>query len=370
MARLARIALTLGLVAALLTAAAPALAEQAGSGARGYQGGQLDTGDAHSCAILDTGAVRCWGLGGSGRLGYGATSAIGDDETPASVGPVDLGPGRTATAITVGGLHTCATLDNGTVRCWDRALEGQLGYGSTTTIGDDETPASVGPVSLAGALVATVADLSLTIARSLDTVQVGNDVTLTLTLRNDGPDPSQNPLLHVHTTGEPTTSTATSAGTFDTTTGAWAPGNLAPSEDDHATAAVTVTSPPPTPPAPPPPAAPAKTKPNRLTLALTPTRDTTAPHAFTATGRLVATAVADATACKGTVTVTARAGTRTLTARKPKLRLRDGACEYTARLTITRKARRTARTARITATFSGNDTLTTATAKARTARLA
>ena len=47
------------------------------------------------CAILDTGAIRCWGFGGNGRLGYGATDSIGDDpgETPASVAPVDLGAG-------------------------------------------------------------------------------------------------------------------------------------------------------------------------------------------------------------------------------------------------------------------------------------
>lgn len=102
----------------------------------------------HTCAILDNGKVRCWGQGLFGQLGYGNKSSIGDDETPGSVGPVDLGAGRTAVAITGGGYHTCAILDDGKVRCWGRASDGQLGYGNTKTVGDTETPASVSPVKL------------------------------------------------------------------------------------------------------------------------------------------------------------------------------------------------------------------------------
>lgn len=102
----------------------------------------------HACAILDQGQVRCWGLGDNGALGYGNTEWVGDDETPASVGPVDLGAGRTAAAITGTGRHTCALLDNGRVRCWGLNNVGQLGYGNTRTIGDGETPGSVGPVNL------------------------------------------------------------------------------------------------------------------------------------------------------------------------------------------------------------------------------
>jgi alpha-tubulin suppressor-like RCC1 family protein len=102
----------------------------------------------HACAILDQGQVRCWGAGFEGQLGYGNTNSIGDGETPGSVGPVDLGAGRTAVAITGGGRHTCAILDNGMVRCWGRASNGQLGYGNKNMIGDNETPGSVGPVDL------------------------------------------------------------------------------------------------------------------------------------------------------------------------------------------------------------------------------
>jgi hypothetical protein len=50
---------------------------------------QIDAGGS-SCALLDTGAVRCWGPGFAGQLGYGNTRTIGDDETPASAGDVPV----------------------------------------------------------------------------------------------------------------------------------------------------------------------------------------------------------------------------------------------------------------------------------------
>jgi Regulator of chromosome condensation (RCC1) repeat len=98
----------------------------------------IASGNFSSCAILEGGDVRCWGEGGQGALGYGNTDDIGDDETPASVGPVDIGAGQTATAITVGRFHACAILDTGEVRCWGNDNTG-------TKYGDDE-PASDAPV--------------------------------------------------------------------------------------------------------------------------------------------------------------------------------------------------------------------------------
>ncbi len=86
------------------------------------------------------------GQGCGGRLGTGATASIGDDETPATISDVALG-GR-AVQISAGVEHTCALLDTGRVRCWGANGEGQLGYGHTHDIGDDEAPASAGDVSL------------------------------------------------------------------------------------------------------------------------------------------------------------------------------------------------------------------------------
>jgi cysteine-rich repeat protein len=106
---------------------------------------QLAAGANHTCALLNTGAVRCWGLGNYGQLGYGDTNNIGDDEVPASVGIVNVG--GTVTAVAAGALHTCALMDTGAVRCWGRGTYGQLGYGNTNNIGNDESPSSVGTVS-------------------------------------------------------------------------------------------------------------------------------------------------------------------------------------------------------------------------------
>ena len=114
----------------------------------------VSAGNVHTCALLDNGTVRCWGFGANGRLGYGNTERIGDNETPGSVGPVDLGPGRTAKAISAGDGHTCAILDDNTVRCWGYGFDGRLGYNNTDSIGDDETPGSVGPINFGAGLTA------------------------------------------------------------------------------------------------------------------------------------------------------------------------------------------------------------------------
>jgi len=108
----------------------------------------------HTCALLSTGNVRCWGSNESGQLGYGNTDTIGDDETPASVGDVDIG--ENVIEITAGILHTCALLSTGNVRCWGASKSGQTGYGSANSVGDDETPASVGDIDI-GENVVTIA---------------------------------------------------------------------------------------------------------------------------------------------------------------------------------------------------------------------
>jgi alpha-tubulin suppressor-like RCC1 family protein len=98
----------------------------------------------HACAILDTGQVRCWGYNTDGQLAQGHTMTIGDDPGETTVG-VDLGPGRTAVAVSTGDYHACAILDTGQVRCWGENNSGQLGQGNTANIGDDpgETTVSV-----------------------------------------------------------------------------------------------------------------------------------------------------------------------------------------------------------------------------------
>ncbi|MFA5127372.1 MAG: hypothetical protein WC457_00010 [Patescibacteria group bacterium] len=107
---------------------------------------QIDGGMYFICALLDSGDVVCWGDNGYGQLGKGNTDSIGDDETPADVGPINLG--GTATQISVGGVEACALMSDGSVKCWGANGYGQLGQGNTDNVGDDETPADVGPINL------------------------------------------------------------------------------------------------------------------------------------------------------------------------------------------------------------------------------
>ena len=105
---------------------------------------QLAAGNAHTCALVNTGAVQCWGAGNDGQLGLGTTDSIGDDEHPAEAGDVLLG-GR-AIAIAAGGDHSCAMREDRSIVCWGSGQHGQLGYGNTDSVGDDELPVSAAPV--------------------------------------------------------------------------------------------------------------------------------------------------------------------------------------------------------------------------------
>jgi alpha-tubulin suppressor-like RCC1 family protein len=112
---------------------------------------QLTCGNRHTCALLNGTSIRCWGLNNIGQLGYGNTVSIGDNELPSQAGPVDIGPldvDDRITQLDAGTSYTCALLFSGVVRCWGDNFLGQLGYGNTVNIGDDETPAQVGNVPL------------------------------------------------------------------------------------------------------------------------------------------------------------------------------------------------------------------------------
>ena len=99
-------------------------------------GRHLSAGWGHTCAVLATGMVKCWGQGGDGQLGLGFKDRGGDRNGMGSaLPPVDVGTGRTAVAVSAGGLHTCAVLDTGAVKCWGEADHGKLGLGDTKNRG-------------------------------------------------------------------------------------------------------------------------------------------------------------------------------------------------------------------------------------------
>ena len=102
----------------------------------------LALGLGHSCAILDNNTVKCWGFNSvDGELGLGDTTPRGDDagEMGDSLPTVNLGTGRTALQISTGGSHTCAVLDNNDLKCWGYNAYGFLGQGHTNSLGDVST---------------------------------------------------------------------------------------------------------------------------------------------------------------------------------------------------------------------------------------
>jgi alpha-tubulin suppressor-like RCC1 family protein len=76
----------------------------------------------HSLALLDDGTVMAWGAGTSGQLGDGATKS--------SASPVAVSGLRGAVGVSAGAHHSLALLGDGTVMAWGANGKGQLGDGS------------------------------------------------------------------------------------------------------------------------------------------------------------------------------------------------------------------------------------------------
>ena len=86
----------------------------------------ISDGNTHNCAILDDGSVSCWGRNNVGQLGDGSNA---NRNAPVSV---DLGTNTTAVAISAGIDHTCAITNTGAVKCWGFNGYGVLADGTTT----------------------------------------------------------------------------------------------------------------------------------------------------------------------------------------------------------------------------------------------
>lgn len=98
-------------------------------------------GYSHTCAIRDGGAVACWG--------YNYYHQLGTDSGGASLpAPTDIANFGDAVSLSGGGRHTCAAKLDGTVWCWGDNLYSQLG--TDTSWEPSATPLQV--AGLAGVL--------------------------------------------------------------------------------------------------------------------------------------------------------------------------------------------------------------------------
>jgi alpha-tubulin suppressor-like RCC1 family protein len=97
----------------------------------------ISAGEDHACAALTSGAVRCWGSNSDVALGSSGAAII-------SATPVAVSSLTNARAVYSGGSHTCAVLTTGGVSCWGNNDEGQLGDG---TITNRATPVTVAGLS-------------------------------------------------------------------------------------------------------------------------------------------------------------------------------------------------------------------------------
>ncbi len=101
--------------------------------------GQVAAGEIHTCAVLFSGHIECWGANGSRQLGDGTMRELSDT-------PVEVRGITDATQVTGGGNHTCALLSTGHIECWGANEAGQLGDGATRS---SELPVEVEHVTTA-----------------------------------------------------------------------------------------------------------------------------------------------------------------------------------------------------------------------------
>lgn len=129
----------------------------------------------HTCALTAGGGVKCWGAGFAGQLGSGAKqpSAIPQDVHGLGSGVKDLAAGGdracalltsgaircwgkrfdllpkdvagfesgdTVTTMAIGDAHVCVLLGSGKIKCWGEDREGQLGDGQPNLFGSAAQP--------------------------------------------------------------------------------------------------------------------------------------------------------------------------------------------------------------------------------------
>jgi alpha-tubulin suppressor-like RCC1 family protein len=117
---------------------------------------QIAAGSTHACALLTDNSVRCWGSNSAGQLGDGST--VKRSLVPVSVPAL----GNAVSQLALGAFHSCARMNDGSLRCWGYNASGQLGDGSTTNRNLPISPSGI-PTSVSQMALGTAHTCVLTI---------------------------------------------------------------------------------------------------------------------------------------------------------------------------------------------------------------
>ena len=106
-------------------------------------------GNSYTCVLLKSGSIKCWGHNAEGQLGQNHTEDVylGDETNESGttndnlgdqLPTIDLGTNNRVRSIATGPFHVCALIEGGAgaVKCWGLNDYGQLGYNHTRTLGD------------------------------------------------------------------------------------------------------------------------------------------------------------------------------------------------------------------------------------------
>jgi len=131
----------------------------------GAPAADVTAGSFHTCVRTTGGAAWCWGYNGNGQLGRG-TAGENIGLGPAQVSGLDSGviqvdAGGYRVDMGMNSSHTCAVLATGEVKCWGDNIFGQVGDG---TWDDRSTPTTVVGLPGSATSVSTGSDYSCAIA--------------------------------------------------------------------------------------------------------------------------------------------------------------------------------------------------------------